>query len=225
MSVVALMNHKGGVGKSLVAVHLAVWLHEQGLRIALIDADGTRQSSRWVKEAEPSVAVTTLVHPKKALQTIRETSGEVDFVVVDGAGGDSEINRLILLRSDLALIPCGPNEQDLDATMGEIEVLKGIQDARDGKPEALLIPNKLVPGHRFSRDLLNLDGHGKLIPFTQHNLRLRAPYAEAFPKRTVTWRLPHKYAEPAAKEVILLMEELHGYITNGWPRVDRRQAV
>lgn len=95
----------------------------------------------------------------------------------------------------------------------------------DGSSEAMLIPNKLVPGHRFSRDLLSLDGHEKLIPFTQHHLRLRAPYAEAFPKRTVTWRLPHKYSEPAAKEVILLMEEIHGYITNGWTHSDRRQAV
>jgi Mrp family chromosome partitioning ATPase len=37
---IALTNSKGGVGKSTLAVHLAVWLSEQGKRIAVVDAAG-----------------------------------------------------------------------------------------------------------------------------------------------------------------------------------------
>lgn len=211
--VIALVNHKGGVGKSLIAVHVAAWFHEQGWNTTLIDADGNRQSSRWLAKAEPGVSTATVFDPRKVLQTIRDADRLSDMVIVDGAGGDSEINRLILLRADLALIPCGPTEQDLDATMGEIEVLKEIQAVRDQQPKALLVPNKLVPGHRFSRDLLSLEGHNQLVPFTKRSLRLRAPYAECFAKRTVTWRLPNQYATAAAEEILALMEEIHGYAT------------
>ena len=37
--IIAMTNSKGGVGKSTLAVHLAAWWHEQGARVALVDAD------------------------------------------------------------------------------------------------------------------------------------------------------------------------------------------
>jgi len=43
--IIALTNSKGGVGKSTVAVHLAVWWKKQGADVALIDADGQGSSS------------------------------------------------------------------------------------------------------------------------------------------------------------------------------------
>lgn len=46
--IAAIVNQKGGVGKTTLAVHLAVWLHERGLRVAFIDADGQSSSSRWI---------------------------------------------------------------------------------------------------------------------------------------------------------------------------------
>ena len=41
----ALTNSKGGVGKSTLSVHLAVWLKEQGARVALVDSDVQGSSS------------------------------------------------------------------------------------------------------------------------------------------------------------------------------------
>ena len=209
--VISFVNHKGGVGKSLLAVHLAVWEKEQGKSVALIDADANRQSSKWAKKAELEIEIKTVFEPKEALFVIKKASQDFDIVVADGAGGDSEINRLLILRSDVVFVPCCPSEQDLDATMGEIEVIKEIQDARGGLPRAYLVPNKIVQGHRFSRDLLSLDGHEKLLPFTKRCLRHRQPYVDAFPLRTVMWRLGQSYAEAAATEMKELLKEMDSY--------------
>jgi len=43
--IVALSNSKGGVGKSTIAVHLAVWLAERGRKVILIDSDVQASSS------------------------------------------------------------------------------------------------------------------------------------------------------------------------------------
>jgi chromosome partitioning protein len=53
----AMVNSKGGVGKSTLAVHFAVWLHECGYRVILLDCDLQRSSSQWIAEAEEGVRV------------------------------------------------------------------------------------------------------------------------------------------------------------------------
>ncbi|GFO83630.1 MAG: hypothetical protein A49_32570 [Methyloceanibacter sp.] len=47
----AVVNQKGGVAKSTLAVHLAVWHLETGRRVAFMDADGQSSSSRWITAA------------------------------------------------------------------------------------------------------------------------------------------------------------------------------
>jgi chromosome partitioning protein len=42
---IVLTNTKGGVGKSTIAVHLAVWLHDLGVKVALLDMDKQRSSA------------------------------------------------------------------------------------------------------------------------------------------------------------------------------------
>ena len=45
--IIVVANSKGGVGKSTLAVHLAVWLHEQGHNVILADCDMQHSSSEW----------------------------------------------------------------------------------------------------------------------------------------------------------------------------------
>jgi chromosome partitioning protein len=53
--ILALANSKGGVGKSTLAVHLAVWLHEKGRQVAFVDSDVQGSSSAWLQEAAPEI--------------------------------------------------------------------------------------------------------------------------------------------------------------------------
>ena len=64
---IAMVNAKGGVGKRTLAVHLAVWLHEQGRRVILVDCDLQRSSSQWLAEAEPGVRVVVVMEKMRCL--------------------------------------------------------------------------------------------------------------------------------------------------------------
>jgi chromosome partitioning protein len=185
--IVGLSNSKGGVGKSTLAVHLAVYLKEQGADVILVDADVQGSSSVWIHEAMPHLPVARLQTPDDILDRLPELRQECDFLVVDGPAGLSEVTRAILLLTDLAVLPCGPSVLDLRAAHDAIRVVRQAQAIRHGPPQAVLVPNKLQVAYRLSREFLET-AHSLEIPSTT-GLRLRQAFADAAGQGTVVWRL------------------------------------
>lgn len=216
--IVALTNSKGGVGKSTLAVHLVVGWHEQGRRVALVDADVQGSSSLWLQEAEPGVPVFRLQTPDDVLEQVPVIGGRFERLVVDGPAGLSEVTRAILLVADTALLPCGPSVLDLRAVHEALRVVKQAQQIRQGCPYPVIAPNKLQVQYRLSRELLetvkSLD-----IP-ALNGLRLRQAYADAAGQGTVVSRMGTRGAA-AANEFSRLIEELAQYES---PDIERRVA-
>ncbi|MGC8703773.1 MAG: AAA family ATPase, partial [Thiomonas sp.] len=52
MKIIALLNEKGGTGKSTVATNLASALHLRGRRVVLVDADPQGTTRDW-RSASP----------------------------------------------------------------------------------------------------------------------------------------------------------------------------
>lgn len=66
MKILAVANQKGGVGKSTLAVHLALAAQEQGLRVLLVDADKQSSLSLFFKPAEQPPLLAEPVRPAAA---------------------------------------------------------------------------------------------------------------------------------------------------------------
>lgn len=203
--IIALANQKGGVGKSTVAVHLAVWLSEQGRTVALVDADVQGASSAWLTEASPETRLFRLQTPDDILDQVPKITAQFDHVVIDGPAGLSELTRTLLFLTDLTLLPCGPSVLDLRAANDAIRVVRQVQSIRKGPPAAVLIPNKLQIQTRLSQELL-ATARTLEIP-TGPALRLRQAYADAVGQGTVVWKMGPR-ALDAANEMKRLFEEL-----------------
>ena len=113
--IIALTNSKGGVGKSTLAVHLAVWIGEQGTKVALVDADVQGSSSAWLKEASPETPLFRLATADDILDQVPKIATQYECVVIDGPAGLSELTRTILFLADVTFLPCGPSVLDLRA--------------------------------------------------------------------------------------------------------------
>lgn len=122
--IIAIANSKGGVGKSTLAVHLAAWLHEQGHRVTLADCDTQQSSSEWIREAVPTIKAVRLDNPDVILNELPLLAADADFVVADGPGSQTETSRALLLRADLAIVPCKASMLEVRALAKATEVLR-----------------------------------------------------------------------------------------------------
>ena len=212
--VIALSNSKGGVGKSTLAVHLAVLWHERGRCVALVDADVQGSSSLWLHEAVPEIPVFRLQTPDDILDQVPRLAVQFDVLVPDGPAGLSEVTRAILLLAHLALLPCGPSALDLRAAQEAIRVVRQAQQIRGGPPQAGLVPNKLQVQYRLSQEMLV--AAGSLGVPVMSGLRLRQAFADAAGQGSLVWRLDRR-GQAAAAELESLFKETMGHETDAKP--------
>ena len=203
--IVAVINSKGGVGKSTIAVHYAIAESEKGRRVALIDSDVQESSTRWLKDLADGVAVFRLSTPDDVLERAPKLKEEYDLVIADGPAGLSEVTRAILLRADVALLPCGPSTMDLRPAKDSLRVLQQAQSVRNGTPKAFFVPNKLQSGTRLTRELLST-AEALGLPVLP-GLHLRQVYADAVGQGTVVWRMPN--ARAASDEIYQLFKAIN----------------
>ncbi|MGB3805479.1 MAG: ParA family partition ATPase [Sphingopyxis granuli] len=134
--IVALLNQKGGVGKTTLALHLAGELAMGGSRVTLIDADPQGSALDWSQQRAHEglprlfgvvgLARDTLHHEAP------ELARDVDYVVIDGPPRVAGLMRSALLAADLVLIPVQPSPLDGWASA---EMLALLAEARIYRPQ------------------------------------------------------------------------------------------
>src|SRR5579862_8956019 len=186
--IIVVANSKGGVGKSTIAVHLAAWLHEQGHSVTLADCDTQQSSSEWAKEAVPEVKAVRLSDPDEILDRLPALGQQTDFVVADGPGSNTETSRALLLRADLAIVPCKASMLEVRALAKATEVLRVSQDIRQGLPKAIIVLSMIGKNYRLTQDMK--DAAAALnLPLASRAMILRQIYADAPGQGAVVWNM------------------------------------
>jgi len=204
--IIAIANSKGGVGKSTVAVHLAAWLHEQGYRVTLADCDTQQSSSEWIREAVPGVKAVRLDNPDVILNELPILATDTDFVIADGPGSQTETSRALLLRADLAIVPCKASMLEVRALAKATEVLRVSQDIRSGSPRAVIILSMVGKNYRLTNDMKEA-AHALNLPLAARPMTLRQIYADAPGQGAVVWNMGSR-AKEAADEVDQIFREI-----------------
>ena len=204
--IVVVANSKGGVGKSTLAVHLAGWLHERGHTVTLADCDTQHSSSEWIAEADPAVRTVRLASPDDILNELPTLGQEVDYVIADGPGSNTETSRALLLRADFALVPCKASMLEVRALAQATDVLRQAQDIRGGKPEAKIVLSMVGKNYRLTRDMKEAAAALDL-PLARTPVTLRQIYADAPGQGALVWNLGVR-GNDAAAELESLFAEL-----------------
>lgn len=212
--VVSLVNTKGGVGKSFLSVHLAVWLADFGYNVALIDADDQQTSSKWLIEAgEHAVTVWVLEgnseerRAEDLRRTVNKLQGTSDFIVIDTKGSAGLSTSTAVLKSDLACVPLQPSASDLWPIENALSTIRVSQEARGGEPKAFLILNQTDDADVLARDVRSLAEQFQ-VPMAETNIKRLRAYRDAPGLRQFATRLTDRRGQKAAERLGELFEEI-----------------
>jgi len=153
--VIALLNQKGGAGKTTLATHLAGELAMQGQRVTLLDADPQGSALDWAQRRIQSgqnrlYGVFGLARDSLH-QEAPQIARQADFVVIDGPPRVAALARSALLAADLVLIPVQPSAYDVWASH---EMVQLVMEARVFRPQlrAAFVINRRVVGTVIGRE-------------------------------------------------------------------------
>ena len=207
MPTIAVVNQKGGAGKSTIAVHLARWLQRQKKSLLLVDADGQRTSSIWLESLENEIPFQVLQNPDELLEQLPKLAKQYDWLLIDGPATLSETTRAMLLWADLALIPCQPAGVDLASASDTVRLVRQAQSIRNGLPKAVLFLNKAIKGTRLKDEAITVLRQVEDIQLLDAIIHQRQIITDAFGQGTTVFDLPGTPASVARRELDSLFKQ------------------
>jgi len=104
MHVIAVLNQKGGAGKTTIATHLARALQLGGASVLLVDSDPQGSARDWaaVREDQP---VTVVGIDRPTIERDLKNIARKDFVVIDGAPQAADLAVSAIKAASFVLIP------------------------------------------------------------------------------------------------------------------------
>jgi chromosome partitioning protein len=154
--IISLVNQKGGVGKTTIAINLAYCLSEMGHKVLLIDGD-PQGSCLQYQGITDSKTFDVIHHPEADIhKRINELAKGYRYTVIDAPPGTGDITLSILLASNLAIIPITPSPLDIWSSEEIDELIREARKHNRKLRGKLLISKKIVgttPG-REAREAL-----------------------------------------------------------------------
>ena len=122
MSVIAVVNPKGGAGKSTLATNLAGHFAANGEWTALGDIDPQLSSHGWLGIRPPVLAKIEAWLPER--HALTKPPRGIEYAILDTpAGVDAEGLKQIAALADKLIVPLQPSIFDIYATQTFLEVL------------------------------------------------------------------------------------------------------
>lgn len=134
---VAVANTKGGVGKTTLALNIAIQRALAGREVWLVDGDrqGTASTAISVRSESgqlPAIACSAYPDGVQLRSQVLQQRGKFEDVVIDVGGRDSSALRAALIVTDIVLIPFQPRSYDVWALNDIVQLVREAQAIRDG---------------------------------------------------------------------------------------------
>lgn len=207
--VIAVLNQKGGSGKTTIATNLAHALKLAGVKVLLVDSDPQGSARDW-NEANQGQLLPVVGLDRETLPTdLHAISGGYDFVIIDGAPQIAKLAAAAVKSADVVLIPVQPSPYDIWAAADLVEVIKARQEITDGRqPVAAFLISRAIKNTKLSNEVAEaLESYG--FPILPHYTTQRVIYPTSAAQGQTVFSEPGNPAieeiEAIAKDVLELL--------------------
>jgi chromosome partitioning protein len=159
--VIAVVNQKGGAGKTTVSMNLAGSFAHRSGKVLVVDADPQGTATRWAASASddrlfPASVIGLSAANTKVHREVKKFVADYDWIIIDcPPAADSPVPQSALLIADLALVPLIPSPLDMWAAVGIREVIYNVS-AINETLKARLVLNQYQGNTSLAKEALDI---------------------------------------------------------------------
>jgi chromosome partitioning protein len=207
--IIAVLNQKGGSGKTTISTNLARSLQADNKRVLLVDSDPQGSARDWNAVSDGEIVTVVGLDRPTLSKDIQPLKANFDYVVIDGAPQIAELSVSAIKCADVILIPVQPSPYDIWSCADLVDIIKARQEVTNGLPKAAFIISRAIKNTNLGKDIADvLKDYG--LPVFEHFTTQRVVYAESAAKGLTV--LDVDSSAEAKKEILAIKDELLEFI-------------
>ena len=209
VKIIAILNQKGGAGKTTLSTNLARAFQQGGNKTLLIDSDPQGSARDWHAAGNGELLTVIGLDRPTLDKDIKAVSRDYEWVFIDGAPQLAEMSISAIKCADLVLIPVQPSPYDIWAAEDLVDVIKERQSITDGKLKAAFIISRQITNTTLGKEVREALA-GYELPIFKNGTFQRIIYAKSAAIGSTAIDL--EPGSEAAQEIMLIRDELKEFI-------------
>lgn len=150
--IISVLNQKGGVGKTTLAVNLARSFTKLGHKTILVDSDAQGSAQRWHERSGGDLIDMTCL----CMTTLEKDILKYDnyrYIIIDGIPRISPLTVSAIKAATLILIPVQPSPYDIWATEDMVRNVKDRINMTGGEVKGAFVISRKIVGSNIGREI------------------------------------------------------------------------
>lgn len=198
---ITVVSHKGGVGKTTTAFHVAAYLQIKNGPALLVDGDPNRSALRWSKRGSPPF---TCIDAQELGGWLMDNPRPAHIVTDTQARPSPEDLEYLAKRCDLLVLPTTPDPLAMDTLSAMLGDLKKLGSVCPYKVLLTCVPPAPNPQGAGARAYLESGSQ----PIFKRHIRRYAAYAEATAIGTTVHGTTSRYGKIAWSDYEAVGQEI-----------------
>lgn len=203
-TVIAILNQKGGSGKTTIATNLAHALKRDSYTVLLVDSDPQGSARDWNEASGGNIIPVVGLDRETLAKDLQAISQGYDWIVIDGAPQIAKLSAAAVKAADLVLIPVQPSPYDIWACADLVDIIAARREVTNGKPQAAFVISRAIKNTKLSGEISSaLKDYG--LPVLKAGTTQRVVYPTTAAEGLTVFSDP---GSDAAKEINTLKKEV-----------------
>lgn len=152
-TVIAVLNQKGGSGKTTIATNLAHALKRDNYTVLLVDSDPQGSARDWNEASGGNIIPVVGLDRETLAKDLQAISQGYDWIVIDGAPQIAKLSAAAVKAADLVLIPVQPSPYDIWACADLVDIIAARREVTNGKPKAAFVISRAIKNTKLSGEI------------------------------------------------------------------------